>query len=102
VIVPKGKAQTVPPVIPFTFAAFHNAPAIPVPGTGLRLDVGDKTLQGTCNLERSTRGRTRVGDFVNGFSADGSAVFATTGFGSRLVRWPPPDLAGATIGDAGM
>ncbi len=50
VIVPKGKAQAVPPVIPFTFAAFHNATATPAPGTGLRLDVGDKTLQGTCHL----------------------------------------------------
>ena len=50
VIVPKGKAQVIPPVIPFTFAAFHNATATPPPGAALRLDVGDPTLQGTCHL----------------------------------------------------
>jgi serine/threonine protein kinase len=50
-----------------------------------------------------------VGDFVNGFSADGTAVFATAGFGvparvdrveiatgkrSRLLELAPPDRAG--------
>ena len=50
VIVPNLPAVNIPAVIPFTFAAFHNATATPPPGTGLQLDVGDQTLQGTCYL----------------------------------------------------
>ncbi len=47
VIVPTGlPVIAVPPVIPVTFAAFHNATASQ-DGTGLHLDLGDATLQGT-------------------------------------------------------
>ena len=51
VIVPQLPAKVIPPVIPFTFAGFHNAKAVTTPeGAGLQLDVGDPTLQGTCYL----------------------------------------------------
>ena len=46
VIVPTLPVMTIPPTIPVTFDAFHSATAT-TDGTGLHLDLGDPTLQGT-------------------------------------------------------
>ena len=43
-LVPQLPAKVIPPVIPFTFAAFHNAKAVTTPqGAALQLDLGDNT-----------------------------------------------------------
>lgn len=49
VIVPNLPVLAVPPVIPFTFETFHAATASSQ-GTGLHLDLGDPTLQGTFHV----------------------------------------------------
>ena len=51
VIVPTLPAinDKIPPTIPFTFDVFHNATAS-TDGTGLHLDLGDPTLQGTVHF----------------------------------------------------